>query len=334
MYCFWVRADPKGYVSGRCLTPHVLSPVPRDGTGGDSARPSPAPRQHDTPWVVSWSLSLAATGQRGRGGWRDRHHAAQNPLLPAAVCGVCVCVQAHVAHVCQDRRPDPRPRVSLATETGIAAAAAAAAAPRSPSSEHSRLTPPPAAHTGPIRARSSSCVLSNSAGPGLISVFFLGLGSSCLNRWPASQGSTSLVRQHYCLIAPSLSSGDTSVSWQRDRTLLLPIWTHDKDWSVIGTVGTSVGQFSSSSSRSTLFLADPARSLVFFPLDAARRYAAQARPPSSPSSSSSSSFLDACAKQQPGYSRAKGSLDETHIHHQTRQERSHGIPGRVLQHQC
>lgn len=106
-------------------------------------RPSPAPRQHDTPWVVSWSLSLAATGQRGRGGWRDRHHAAQNPLLPAAVCGVCVCVQAHVAHVCQDRRPDPRPRVSLATETGIAAAAAAAAAPRSPSSEHSRLTPPP-----------------------------------------------------------------------------------------------------------------------------------------------------------------------------------------------
>lgn len=167
------------------------------------------------------------------------------------MCGVCVCVQAHVAHVCQDRRPDPRPRVSLATETGIAAAAAAAAAPRPPSSEHSRLTPlpPPPAHTGPIRARSSSCVLSNSAGPGLISVFFLGLGSSCLNRWPASQGSTSLVRQHYCLIAPSLSSGDTSVSWQRDRTLLLPIWTHDKDWSVIGTVGTSVGQFSSSRRR-------------------------------------------------------------------------------------
>lgn len=68
--CFLLLLDRPERLSGRCLTPHVLSPVPRDGTGGDSAPSlarSPTTRHPVGGVLVSELGSDRSTRQRGAG---------------------------------------------------------------------------------------------------------------------------------------------------------------------------------------------------------------------------------------------------------------------------
>lgn len=288
-------------------------------------RPSPAPRQHDTPWAVSWCLSLAATGQRGRGGLERQRPRRSEPF--AASCCVwcmCMCSGSGCSRMSgQTTRPPPA-CVSGHRDRHCSSSSSSSTSLTLVRTEQAL---PPRSHRTNPRAQ-FELRLVKLGGPwpdlGFFSGFRFELSQPVASQSRLDQlGSPALLSD----CSESLPRGHVrQVSWQRDRTLfLLPIWTHDKDWSVIGTVGTSVGQFSSSRRRRLARLCSwPIQHAPwsFFPLDAARRYAAQVRPPSSSSSSSSpsSSFLDACAKQ-PGYSRAKGSLDETHIHHHQTKEK-------------